>query len=482
MMDARPVLHILGLLLVALAALMLVPATVDAVLANGNAGAFAISAILTAMFGGLTAIATANSLGASLSVRQAFLLTVGIWALLPAFGALPLAFGAPGLGLTDAYFEAVSGITTTGATVIVGLDGMPAGTNLWRGMLQWIGGLGIAFIAMIFLPVMRVGGMQFFRTEGFDTFGKILPRAPDIARSLMGVYAGLTVICALVYAGLGMVPLDAAVHAMASIATGGFSPRDASFNTYRGPGEYAGALFMILGALPFVRYVQLVNGQTGPIWRDAQVRAFLRWLAYAVAAVTLWRLATSTQSVEGAFRESLFNLVSIMTSTGFFSGGFGSWDGFPMVVALVIGIVGACSGSSAAGLSVFRVQIALLALAAALRAVTQPNRVAPLRYEGRAIEPDALDAVIMYIYGFVFSMGVLTVAMTLTGVDLTSALFGVWTSLANIGYGYGPMVAATGTFIEFPTAAKWLMILAMLMGRLALLSVFVLVLPRFWRP
>lgn len=481
-MDARPVFHILGLLLVALAALMLVPATADAVLANGNAGAFVISAVLTAMFGALTAIATANSLGASLSVRQGFLLTVGIWAFLPAFGALPLALGAPGLGVTDAYFEAVSGITTTGATVIVGLDGLPAGTNLWRGMLNWVGGLGIAFIAMIFLPVMRVGGMQFFRAEGFDTFGKVLPRAPDIARSLMGVYAGLTAICALVYSGVGMAPLDAVVHAMASIATGGFSPRDASFNVYRGPGEYAGALFMILGALPYVRYVQLVNGQTGPIWRDAQVRAFLRWLAYAVAAVTLWRLATSTQSVEGAFRESLFNLTSIMTSTGFFSGSFGSWDGFPMVVALVFGIVGACSGSSAAGLSVFRVQIALLALAAALRAVTQPNRVAPLRYQGRAVEPDALDAVIMYIYGYVFSIGVLTVAMTLTGVDLTSALFGVWTSLGNIGYGYGPMVVATGTFIEFPTAAKWLMILAMLMGRLALLSIFVLVLPRFWRP
>jgi len=482
MIDLAPVANILGRLLLLLGCLMLIPAALDWAVASGNAGAMVESAILTAAFGGFVTLATQGALRGAFDIRAAFVLTLGIWVVTPLAGALPLMLGAPNLGFTDAYFEAVSGITTTGSTVITGLAELPPGMNLWRGMLNWLGGLGIAFIAMIFLPVMRVGGMQFFRTEGFDTFGKVLPRAPDIARSLMGVYAGLTAICALVYSGVGMAPLDAVVHAMASIATGGFSPRDASFNVYRGPGEYAGALFMILGALPYVRYVQLVNGQTGPIWRDAQVRAFLRWLAYAVAAVTLWRLATSTQSVEGAFRESLFNLTSIMTSTGFFSGSFGSWDGFPMVVALVFGIVGACSGSSAAGLSVFRVQIALLALAAALRAVTQPNRVAPLRYQGRAVEPDALDAVIMYIYGYVFSIGVLTVAMTLTGVDLTSALFGVWTSLGNIGYGYGPMVVATGTFIEFPTAAKWLMILAMLMGRLALLSIFVLVLPRFWRP
>jgi trk system potassium uptake protein TrkH len=278
-----------------------------------------------------------------------------------------------------------------------------------------------------------------------------------------------------------MTALDASVHAMAAIATGGFSPRDISFNAYVGAGEYFGALFMFLGSLPYVRYVQLVNGDSRPLWRDSQVRAYVTVLAMAIGSVTLWRWLTSDMEFEDVFRESLFNLVSIMSSTGFFSGSFPVWGGFMLVVAFVIGIIGACSGSSASGLTVFRAQLVWAALVQQVRQIVTPGRVAPVKYEGRTVEPDVLDALILYVGGFVLTLGVLTVAMTLTGVDPTSSLFAVWTSLGNIGYGFGPLVERTGTFVDFPDAAKWIMTLAMLLGRLGLLAIFVLVLPRFWQ-
>lgn len=481
MVDLRPVGYVLGLVIAALGLTMLIPFATDLWLATGNAHAFGEAAVLSVISGGLTATACQNRAGRSLSMRQAFLLTVGIWLMVPFFSALPFVIGKPDVAPIDAYFEAVSGITTTGASVFVDVDVLPAGVNLWRGMLNWLGGLGIAFIAMIFLPVMRVGGMQFFRTEGFDTFGKILPRATDIARDLFFVYAGLTILCMESYSLLGMPVFEAVTHGFATIATGGFSPRAASFAGYSAPIEYASVIFMILGSLPYIRYVQLVRGTARPLFRDAQVRAYLGWIAVAVLSVTLWRVATSDQSVEPAFREALFNLVSIMSSTGFGTGSFPSWGGYAIMVALWLGIIGACSGSSAAGLSVFRVQVLLNGLMAEIRRIHSSSRIVPLRYDRRTVDRDTLDAITLYLGAFILTFGVVAVLILDTGVDIESAIFASWTSIGNIGYGYGPLVAPTGTFIDFPDPAKLLMILAMIMGRLSLLSIFVVALPRFWR-
>jgi trk system potassium uptake protein len=481
MMDLRPIAYLIGRMLIVLAILMLAPAIVDGRAGLHNGTDFLQAALVTGAFGALLSITTHNALGLSLEMRQAYLLTAAIWLVIPLFGALPFMLGAPGLSLTDAYFEAVSGITTTGSTVIVGLDNLPAGMNLWRGMLNWIGGLGIAFVAMIFLPVMRVGGMQFFRTEGFDTFGKIMPRATDIAGQLVLIYSGLTLACMATYAAVGMTGLDAVVNSMATIATGGFSSSDISFSKYQGAGEYAGALFMVLGSLPYIRLVQLVNGSAQPLWRDVQVRGYLRILAFAIMSVTLWRWLTSDTAFEPIFRQTLFNLISIQSSTGFFSGDFSTWGGFMLPVAVLIGIFGACSGSSAAGLNVFRVQIAFAALRQHVRRIATPDRVDPVRYDGRVVDDDVMNSVILYISGYILILGVLSVFATFVGVDLESAFFGIWTSIGNIGYGFGSLVARTGTMIDYPDPAKWAMILAMLLGRLGMLALLVLVLPRFWQ-
>jgi len=481
MVDFRPVAYVIGRILIVLAILMLAPAIIDWRAGLENGIAFLQSAAITGVVGGALTLSTGNALGRALDTRQAYLLTAGIWFLVPFFAALPFWIGAPGLNLQYAYFEAVSGITTTGASVISGLADLPLGISLWRGMLNWLGGLGIAFIAMIFLPLMRIGGMQFFRTEGFDTFGKILPRATDIAQQLLIIYLILTVSAVVVYLVLGMPTFEAVVHGMTTVATGGFSTNDDSFTSYNAPIQYAAALFMFLASLPYIRFVQMLNGTVMPLWRDAQVRAYARWLGMAVISVAVWRFWTTSIGIEEAFRQSLFNLTSIMSSTGFGTSTFAGWGGFMLVVAFVIGIVGACSGSSAAGLSVFRVQLVVAVLKREIRRIANPSAVDPIRYQGRPVEDDVLNALILFVSSFILLLGVFTVALTLMGVDPVSALFGVWTTLGNVGYGFGPLVERTGTFIEFPPGAIALMTLCMILGRLGLLAILVMVLPSFWR-
>ena len=261
MYDMRPVGYVIGLLVLVLGVTMLVPLGAELYYDTGNWWVFFESAVLTMLAGALTALACSNGVGPRLSIQQTFLLTTGVWLTLPLFGALPFILGAGGERFVDALFEAMSGLTTTGATVFTGLDDRPEGILLWRGMLQWFGGVGIIVVAMVFLPELRVGGMQIFKSEAFDTMGKILPRAGEIAQQISGIYLGLTLICALSYRALGMSAFEAIVHAMTTISTGGFSTTDASFGAYQGPMEYAAAIFMILASLPFVRYVQTLAGR-----------------------------------------------------------------------------------------------------------------------------------------------------------------------------------------------------------------------------
>ncbi|MHC0052360.1 TrkH family potassium uptake protein [Actibacterium sp. D379-3] len=481
MLDLRPVGYVIGQLLVALGGLMLLPMALNLAMGDPNWQTFLETAIQTLLAGSVLAMACRNGLGQSLSLRQAFVLTAGIWTVMPVFGALPFMEGAPHASFTNAYFEAVSGITTTGSSVFTGLDTLPVGVLLWRGMLNWIGGLGIAFVAMIFLPVMRVGGMQFFRTEGFDTLGKVLPRAKDIARMLVIIYAGLTCAAVLAYLLVGMTPLDAVVNAFATISTGGFSTSDASFGKYSGPAEYVGALFMILASLPYIRFVQLLSGSARPLLRDPQVRAYLRWLLYAVGAVVAFRVATGKDPFETVLRESLFNIVSIFSGTGFGSANVAAWGAFPVVIAFLVGMIGGCTSSSSASISVFRWQLTFLEIRTRLAQLYAPSAIRIIKYDGRQVERDVLDALVLYVGGYILTLGVLTIGMDMVGVDEESALFAIWTSIGNIGFGFGPLVQRTGTMVDFPAPAKWLMVLAMLMGRLGLLSVFVLLMPRFWR-
>jgi trk system potassium uptake protein TrkH len=416
-----------------------------------------------------------------LTIQQAFLMTALTWGVLPLFGALPFMLGATQLGFIDAFFESMSGVTTTGTTVIAGLDTLPKGLLLWRGILQWLGGLGIVIVALVFLPEMRVGGMQFFRTEGFDTFGKALPRTIDISKGVLNVYLGLTVICMLSYLLLGMGAFDATVHALTTISTGGFSSSDQSFGAFPGAPQYACVVFMILGTLPFVRMMQGVQGNMRPILQDSQVRTYLRWIFYAVALVVLYEVATAGRLDVQGLRERLFNVVSVFTGTGYGAGDVTAWGAFPFVLLIAVGAIGGCTGSTGCAIKIFRYQLMLRAIGQQARRIFHPSSVMVLRHEGRRVEDDVLQSVMLLFTCYVLSLGFFSVALELTGLTVMESITGAWTAIFNVGPAFGERVGPTGAIDAFPDAAKALIIFAMLLGRLEILAVIVLLVPTFWR-
>ncbi len=481
MIDIRPVANTIGKLVTVLGAAMIFPLIVDWRNGDPHWKVFLEIGGLVVMTGVLVSVATRRA-DKSLSLQQGFLLTSGVWLVVPLFGCLPFVFGAPGASFTDAYFEAMSGVTTTGTTAFPSLDTLPDGTNLWRAILQWLGGLGIVVVAMVFLPVMKVGGMQFFRSEGFDTLGKILPRALDIAAEMTWIYVGLTVLCIFVYYLLGMTPLDAVIHAMTTCSTGGFSNYDASFGRYLGAPEYASSVFMILASIPFIRMVQLVRGNPAPLWRDVQVRAYLRWIAYSVGIIVLYRtLFMEDHHFREIFRETVFNVISTFSGTGYASTDMLAWGHLPFVVLIVVGLIGGCTGSTGCSVKVFRYLVLSEAVRTQLRRMHSPHRIYPVRLQGRAVPQDVVDSVMAFFTLFMLSFGLLIVGLALTGLHPRTALTGAWTAIANIGPAWGPEITANGSVAAFPETAKWLMIIGMYLGRLELLSVLVLLLPRFWK-
>ena len=481
MVDLRPVGYVIGLLIAVLGATMLAPMALDLWLGNDNWLAFVEAAILTALTGGVLALACSNDLPGGLTVQQAFLLTTGAWAVLPFFGALPFLLGAPDVELVDGYFEAMSGLTTTGSTVFEGLDEMPAGVLLWRGILQWLGGLGIVIVAMVFLPVMRVGGMQFFRSEGFDTLGKVLPRSKDISAALIRVYVGLTVLCAVTYFALGMTSLEAVVHALTTLSTGGFSTSDQSFGKFAGVAEYAGALFMVLASVPFVRLIQMMGGEPMQVLRDVQVRAYLRWIGYAVLAIVAHRVLIQGHGLEASVRETLFNVVSFFSGTGYGSEDVTLWGPFAFVILIAVGAIGGCTASTGCSIKVFRYLVLIEAIRGQISRLYSPRRVVLLHLEGRPLEADIVDSVIAMFAFFILGFGLLSVALSMTELTTITAITAAWTAIFNVGPAFGPEVGATGAMHAFPDTAKWLMSAGMLVGRLEVVAVLVLFLPRFWR-
>lgn len=481
MFDFRPVGYVIGLLVAALGVTMLLPMGFDLVAANGEWQTFLKSAVLTIFIGGLIALACVNGVGEGLSIQQTFLLTTGVWLALPIFGALPFIFGATNASVVDAFFEAMSGLTTTGSTVMTGLDILPQGLLLWRGMMQWFGGIGIIVVAMVFLPELRIGGMQIFRTESFDTMGKILPRATEIASRISVIYLGLTLACMLAYLTLGMNRFDALVHAMTTIATGGFANYDNSFGAFTPGTHYAACVFMLLAALPFVRYVQLLAGTAKPLFRDTQIHAFLIVVLVLVIMMMGWRLIRDDIGTESAFREVLFNVISVISGTGYASDNYMLWGTFPVVLFFFVGLIGGCAGSTACSVKVFRYQILFSAIKAQIQRIHSPHGMFAPRYEGRKVSEDVLGSVMAFFILFFLTMGIFAVLLGLTGLSFITSVSGAATAIGNIGPGLGAEIGPAGNFATLNDTAKWLLCAAMLIGRLELLAVFVLFTRQFWR-
>ncbi|MGL4281879.1 MAG: TrkH family potassium uptake protein [Albidovulum sp.] len=481
MQDLRPVGYVIGLLSAFLGASMAIPMAVDHAQGDPHWRVFALSALVAGGVGILLAVACANGVRERLTLQQTFLLATLVWVALPLFGAVPFVLGATSARTVDAVFEAMSGMTTTGATVFVGLEELPRGLLLWRSMLQWFGGIGIIIVAMVFLPELKVGGMQIFRSEAFDTGGKVLPRAAEIAARISGIYVGLTLACHIAYVTVGMSGFQALNHALTTLSTGGFSTADASFGAYQGAPEYVASVFMILASLPFVRYVQFAAGSVGPLFRDSQVRVFLQVIAVLVSVVTAYRILENDDHLESAFREALFNITSIITGTGYASVDYQLWGSFPVVLLFFVGLIGGCAGSTCCSVKIFRYQLLFAAVRAQISRIHLPDGVFFTRYDGRPVSLEVLNSVMAFLGIFVVTLGLTTASLGLTGLDFVTSLSGAATALANIGPGFGEIIGPAGNFAPLNDSAKWILIVAMLLGRLELLVVLVIFLPRFWR-
>jgi len=481
-MDIRPALFIVGVLLATLAMVMCIPAAVDYFHGHPDWQVFAVAAAAT-FFIGVTMALTTRSRQIQLTIRHAFMVTTLSWLALTLFASLPFTFSELRLSFTDAFFESMSGITTTGSTVITGLDGAPPGILLWRALLQWFGGVGIIVMGIAVLPMLRVGGMQLFRMESSDQSDKALPRTAQIATGIGAIYIGLTALWSGLFWGAGMSGFDAVAHAMTTIATGGYSTHDASMAHFSSSTiDYIATAGMTVGALPFILYLRTLQGDVGSLFRDSQVQWFLAFVGCVIGFTCLWLVFEVGEPPLIALRLAAFNVVSIITGTGYATDDYGIWGTLSPVIFFFIMFVGGCAGSTTCGIKVFRFQVLYAAARTQVRHLLQPHGVFIPYFNGRPISEEIIISVMSFFFVWFLTFTVLALMLGLLGLDFLTAFSSAATAIANVGPALGPIAGPSGHFQTFPDAAKWLMSAGMLMGRLELFTVIVLLSRAFWRP
>ena len=481
MHDYRPIFLVVGMLLAILAVGMLIPAAVDAYAGNPDWQVFAVSSGVT-MFVGVAMALSSRAGSTRLSIRQAFLLTTVSWIMLAVFAAIPLAFSDLELSYTDAFFEAMSGLTTTGSTVITGLDQAPPGILLWRALLQWLGGVGIIVMAIAVMPMLRVGGMQLFRMESSDRSEKALPRATQIAVAISVIYLVLTAVWAGAYWLAGMSGFEAVAHSMTTIATGGFSTADDSFGHFDSAALDAIATAgMLVGSLPFLLYLKSMQGDLTALGRDSQVQWFVVVVVAAVVLVAGWLWLDSGFEPLSALRYASFNVVSIITGTGYATADYDTWGAFAVPIFFFIMFIGGCAGSTTCGIKIFRFQVLWSAARAQLHHLLQPHGVFIPYYNRHPISDEVIVSVLSFFYMYGICYALLALGLGMLGLDYLSAVSSAATAISNVGPALGPIVGPAGSFQPLPDAAKWLLSAGMLLGRLELFTVIVLFTRSFWR-
>lgn len=480
----KPVAYFTGVVLLATSVMMIFPMLLDLYLESDDWKAFAFASVLTFVPGMALIYGNKGALKAGLTLRQAFLLTPLSWFAVALFSAAPFYLSdhvSVSGSLANSFFESVSGITTTGATVISGLDHAPPGMLLWRALLQWMGGIGIIGTAIAILPALGIGGMQLFRTESSDRSEKAMPRVRQIAKVLGLSYVGLTLLAILVYWAAGMQLFDAVAHGMTSIATGGYSTSDASFGAWEANGiQWFATLFMLSGTIPFVLYVRFVAGDRRAFW-DRQVRTLIVFLTLTIALMGGWLYLSGQYPLEAAYRHAAFNIVSVVTTTGYATTDYGLWGNAIIGVFFGLTFVGGCTGSTSGGIKIFRFEVLAIMLKAHFMRLLYPNGVFPRYYGDRKLDDDVVGSVVAFFAVFFLTYSALTIGLMGFGLDFLTSASGAATAVANVGPGLGPIIGPAGNFGSLEDGAKWLLSLGMLLGRLELFTVLILFVPRFWR-
>jgi trk system potassium uptake protein TrkH len=479
--NLRAAIHVSAVFATWLAALMLVPALADLYYGNPDWVVFAISSAVIAALAIIIAAAT-RGIRPAYSTRFAFLQVNLLWLTFAVAGAVPFVESSLQMSLADAFFESMSGITTTGSTVISGLDGLPPGLLLWRSILQWVGGLGVIALGLFILPYLRIGGTSVFRLESSDRYDRPFSRMSTFASSIIGIYLASTLLCAVLYAMTGMTGFDAVNHAMTTVSTGGYSTHDDSFAHFPSLAtQWVAIVFMLIGATPFTALVVLMLRGRLDTFRDNQVVVMLAYALGLSALVAIYLDVTHAEELALGIEHAVFNIVSLITTTGYANYDYLQWGPFAIAIVFMATFLGGCSGSTSGGVKTYR-WIALYGIMRrALDRFIYPNAVASVRSGRDIVDEETLDIVLLFFTAFILLWSLLTVALTLTGTDFITAMSGILTALANVGPGLGPVIGPAGNFAPLPDMAKWILSFAMLLGRLEIFTVLVLLSPAFWR-
>ena len=481
MTTNKTVFFLIGILLIVLGSSMLAPYSVQ-VLYGENSHSFISSSFVTIFIGILFVLANLEE-EFKLNLRQTFLFSTLAWLMIAIFGSLPFLLSANEFTISEAFFESMSGITTTGATVISDLDKSPKSILLWRAIMQWLGGIGIVVMAITILPLLKVGGMQLFKMEGPGTTEKILPRTIEVAAIIISTYIALTFLCSFFYWVFGMSTFDSVCHAMTTIATGGFSTHNDSIGFFKNSNiEITASIFIILGSIPFISYLKFSQGNRKIFFNDVQIKGLIYLLAISITIMFIYLLFINFESsLTDKIRISSFNVISILSGTGYVTDDFGLWGKFSLVFFLFLMFIGGCAGSTACGIKIFRLQMLLIFLKDQIKKLIYPNSVIITKYNNQKISDDFIKSVIIFIFTFLFIFLIIAMLLSISGLDFITSISGAASSISNVGPGLGDLIGPNGNYKDLPDLSKWILSAGMLLGRLELFAVLVLFFPSFWR-
>jgi len=418
-----------------------------------------------------------------LNLQQAFLLTTLSWLSIAIFGCLPFLLSGIGLTFVDSFFESMSGITTTGSTIITNLDSTPKSILIWRAILQWLGGIGVIVMAITILPLLNIGGMQLFRMESSDTAEKILPKTREVTLMISIIYLSLTLFCGIAYWSVGMNIFDSISHSMTTIATGGFSTYSNSIGHFQNPKiEIVSIVFIILGSIPFIAYLKFVKGDKRIFFKDVQIKGLIYILFFSVFLMFVYLILNNKElNFFENLRISTFNVVSVLSGTGYVTADFSTWGKFPLIFFLFLMFIGGCAGSTTCGIKIFRFQILGRFILNQIKKLVYPHGVFSIKYNNEKISNPFIYSVITFIFLYFFIFFILSIILSLNGSDFITAISGSASAISNVGPGLGDIIGPNGNFSDLPTFSKLSLSFGMLLGRLELFAVLVLFFPSFWK-
>ena len=481
MATNKTVFFLIGILLIVLGASMLAPYALQILFDEGSHSF--ISASFVTIFVGILFVLANLEKEFKLNLRQTFLFSTLAWVMVASFGSLPFLLSSQDFSYSEAFFESMSGITTTGATIISDLDNSPKSILLWRAIMQWLGGIGIVVMAITILPLLKVGGMQLFKMEGPDSTEKILPRTIEVAAIIISTYIILTFLCGFFYWIFGMTIFDSVSHAMTTIATGGFSTHNESIGFFKNSNiEIVASIFIILGSIPFISYLKFARGNRKIFFKDVQIKGLIYLLAISIIIMFIYLLFINYESsLFDKIRISSFNVISILSGTGYVTDDFGLWGKFSLIFFLLLMFIGGCAGSTACGIKIFRLQMLLIFLKNQVKKLISPNSVIISKYNNQKISDEFINSVIIFIFTFLFIFLIIAMLLSISGLDFITSISGAASSISNVGPGLGEVIGPNGNYKNIPDISKWILSVGMLLGRLELFAVLVLFFPSFWR-